>query len=98
MSYRIDKAKKIQQKISALQQEIKLNARALEAVSVAKSGKHIVSELQAKDAKLQKKLLKTNEQYQSYLDENLKISDLPKLNGYPEEEYKEQDPYYDDYY
>lgn len=50
MSYKIEKAKKLQQKISALQQEIKLNARALEAVSVAKSGKHIVSELQAKDA------------------------------------------------
>lgn len=98
MSYRIEKAKKLQQKISSLQHEIKLNARALEAVSVAKSGKHIVSELQAKDGKLQKKLIKTNKQYQSYLDDNLKISDLPKLNGYPEEEYQEQDPYFDDYY
>ncbi len=97
MSYKIDKAKKLQQKISSLQNEIKLNARALEAVSKANSGKHIVSELQAKDAKLQKKLLKTNKQYHSYLDENLKISDLPKLNGYPEE-YQEQDPYYEDYY
>ncbi len=97
MSYRIDKAKKIQQKISNLQREIKLNARALEAVSVAKSGKHIISELQAKDTKLQKKLLKANKQYYSYLDDNLKISDLPKLNGYSEEEY--QEPFdYGDYY
>ena len=98
MSYRIEKAKKLQQRISRLQNEIKLNARAIEAVSVAKSGKHIVSELQAKAEKLEKKLLKTNKQYYSYLDDNLKISDLPKLNGYPEEEYQEQDPYYDDYY
>ncbi|MDE6946313.1 MAG: hypothetical protein K2P14_03920 [Anaeroplasmataceae bacterium] len=96
MSYRIDKANKLQQKISSLQQEIKLNARALEAVSKAKSGKHIVSELQAKDAKLQKKLLKTSKQYYSYLDDNLKISDLSKLNKVSEEE---EDPYdYEDYY
>lgn len=96
MSYRIDKANKLQQKISSLQHEIKLNARALEAVSAAKSGKHIVSELQAKDAKLQKKLLKTSKQYYSYLDDNLKISDLSKLNRVSEEE---EDPYdYEDYY
>lgn len=96
MSYRIDKANKLQQKISSLQQEIKLNARALEAVAKAKSGKHIVSELQAKDAKLQKKLLKTSKQYYSYLDDNLKISDLSKLNRVSEENYQES--YDEDYY
>lgn len=96
MSYKIDKANKLQQKISNLQHEIKLNARALEAVSAAKSGKHIVSELQAKDAKLQKKLLKTSKQYYSYLDDNLKISDLSKLNRVSEENYQES--YDEDYY
>lgn len=96
MSYKIEKARKLQQKISNLQHEIKLNARALEAVSAAKSGKHIVSELQAKDAKLQKKLLKTSKQYCNYLDDNLKISDLSKLNRVSEENYQES--YDEDYY
>ena len=81
MSYRIEKAKKLQQKILNLEHERKLNAKALEAVTNARSGNHIIEELEAKDRKLQNKLTTATRKFYKFADENLKISDLPKLNG-----------------
>ena len=92
--YHITQAKKLQDQILELQHDIKLNANAIRANKAAKSGKHIVEELEAKDKKLQKKLSKTTKKFYSYADANLKVSDLSKLNGLPEEE---EDPYDEDY-
>lgn len=93
--YHITQAKKLQDQILELQHDIKLNANAIQANKAAKSGKHIIEELEAKDKRLKKKLEKTTKKFYSYADENLKISDLNKLDGYPEEE---EDPYDEDYY
>ena len=93
MSYRIEKAKKLQQEILNLQHEVKLSSRALEAVSNARSGKHIIEELESKDRKLRKKLEKATKKFYNYADENLKISDLSKLDGEENE-----DPFNEDYY
>lgn len=95
MSYRIDKANKLQQEIYNLEHELKLNDIAIQAVSNARSGKHIIEELETKDKKLRKKLEKATKKFYSYADENLKISDLQKLNGYSEEEYQEPFDYED---
>ncbi len=93
MSYRINKARKLQQDVLILEQEIKLNARVLEAAEAARSEKHIVDDLAAKDRKLKKKLEKVTKRFYAYADENLKISDLTKLN---EEEV--DDPFEDEDY
>lgn len=92
MLYRIEKARKLQQEILNLQHELKLNGIAINAVSNARSGKHIIEELKTKDKKLKKKLEKANKKFYSYADENLKISDLSKLNG------EENEDPFDDYY
>lgn len=92
MSYRIEKAKKLQQDILNLQHEVKLNGRALEAVTDARSGKHIIEELEVKDRKLRKKLGKATKKFYKYADENLKISDLSKLDG---EEIEDPFDYYE---
>lgn len=92
MSYRINKAKKLQQAILDLQHEVKLNDVALQAVTNARSGKHIIEELEAKDRKLRKKLEKATKRFYNYADENLKISDLSKLDG---EEIEDPFDYYE---
>lgn len=93
MSYRIEKAKKLQKDITEFQEELRLNLQAIQAVTNAKSGKHIIEELEAKDRKLRKKLSKATKKFYSYADENIKISELSKLND-------SEDPfdYEEDYY
>lgn len=92
--YKINKAKKLQQDVLSLEQEIKLNARVLEAAEAARSEKHIIEDLAAKDRKLKKKLEKVTKRFYAYADDNLKISDLSKLNSLSEEE----DLFDEDYY
>lgn len=92
MSYRITKARKLQETILDIQQDLKLNAKALAAATDARSEKYIIHALVEKDNKLKRKLEKATKKFYKYADDNLKISDLSKLNG---EEI--EDPF-DDYY
>lgn len=92
--YYINQAQKLQNQILELEHEIKLNDTALQATKKAKSEKYIIEALEIKDKKLRKKHEKLTSKFYKYADNNLKISDLNKLNGRIEEE----DPFNEDYY
>lgn len=81
MSYRIDKAKRLRNSISNLEQAIELNARALQYAKASKASKSSIEEFAAKDARLKKQLEKASKKYSKYADENLKVSDLQKVYG-----------------
>lgn len=94
MSYRIKKARQLVSQIENLEKDIKLTQRALVAAKDAKGSRDTIEEFSSKEAKLQKQLLKTKKKYTRYADENLKISDLPKVFNsqyYEEEEYEDDE-------
>lgn len=92
--YYISQAQKLQNQIMELEHEIKLNDAALQATKKAKSEKYIIEALETKDKKLRKKHSKLTSKFYKYADDNLKISDLNKLNGCIEEEEPFDEGYY----
>ena len=92
--YYINQAQKLQNQILELEHEIKLNDTALQATRKAKSEKYIIEALETKDKKLRKKHEKLTSKFYKYADDNLKISDLNKLNGRIEKEEPFDEGYY----
>lgn len=90
MSYRIQKAQKMQSKIMELQTKIKLNERALSASIVAGASKYIIEDFQSKAKKLQREYEKASKRFFAYADDNIKVSELKKL--------EDKEELYEDYY
>ena len=87
MSYRIERAKQLRSDILNLEKELSLNS-----VESAKGSRSSIEEFRSKETKLRKKLVKAQKKYKKYTDENLKISELPKVIGGEDEE--DLDEYY----
>ena len=92
MSYRIERAKQLRSDILNLEKELSLNEKALSSVESAKGSRSSIEEFRSKETKLRKKLVKAEKKYKKYTDENLKISELPKVIGGEDEE--DLDEYY----
>lgn len=89
MSYRIKKAKKLQEKVIDLQQAITLNNKALNAAVAAAASKYIIEDFKNKEKKLQREFEKASRRFYNYADENIKISELKKISQYEDELYEE---------
>lgn len=90
MSYRIQKAQKMQSKIMELQTKIKLNERALSAAISAGASKYIIEDFKNKEKKLQREHDKATKRFYNYADDNIKVSELKKL--------EDKEELYEDYY
>ncbi len=79
MSYRIEKAKKLFNKIKILEEQLDLNTEALSSVTAANGSQSSIDEFSTKISRLEKKLLNAQRKWERYADDNLKISDLSEV-------------------
>ncbi len=79
MSYRIEKAKKLFNKIKILEEQLELNTEALSSVTAANGSQSSIDEFTTKSSRLERQLLKAQKKFEKYADDNLKISDLSEV-------------------
>lgn len=81
MNNRIKKAQELLKEIGSLEESIHLNTVALNAAKNARASKSVIEELSNKKTRQEKKLAKTQKKYNSYVDENIKVSEFPTVIG-----------------